>query len=161
MVRNGGVMRNNRSGFTLVELLIVIALMGIMGTFAYPRLRGSTTGWSVRTARQLTTEMLVVARSAAVQNSAEARFIRSGNVVRVIVDSSGTFVTLASRDLYADHGVTVTVGGAAPRDTVRVDPRGLAIGLAGAATIKFTKSTVTDSICVSKLGKVARMGCTA
>lgn len=154
-------MRASRSGFTLVELLIVITLMGIMGTFAYPRLRGSTSSWSVRSARQQTMEMLVVARSAAVQNGADARFIRSGNVVRVIVDSSGTFVTLASRDLNKEHGVTVTVGGAAPRDTVRYDARGLAIGLTGAETITFTKATVTDSICVSKLGKVARMGCTA
>lgn len=153
-------MRGNRSGFTLVELLIVVALMGIMGTFAYPRLRGSTDSWSVRAARVQTTEMLVVARSAAVQNGAESRFIRSGNVVRVVVDSSGTFVTLASRDLYTERGVTVTVGGTA-RDTVRFDPRGLAIGLTGPPTIKFTKATVTDSICVSKLGKVARLGCTA
>jgi hypothetical protein len=116
---------------------------------------------SVRSARQQTAEMLVIARSAAVQNGSEARFIRAGNVVRVTVDSNGTFVTLSVRDLYTEHGVTVAVGGAAPRDTVRFDPRGLAIGLTGAATIKFTNSAATDSICVSKLGKVARMGCTA
>jgi hypothetical protein len=79
----------------------------------------------------------------------------------VTVDSNGTFVTLSVRDLYTEHGVTVAVGGAAPRDTVRFDSRGLAIGLAGAATITFTNSTATDSICVSKLGKVARIGCTA
>ena len=154
-------MRRNRTGFTLVELIIVITIMGMMGMFAYPKLRGSTASWSVRAARQKTTEMLVVARSAAVQNGSEARFIRSGNLVRVVVDSSGTFVTLISRDLYNDNGVTVAVGGSAPRDTVRFDPRGLAIGLTGSATIKFTNSTVTESVCVSKLGKVARTGCTA
>ena len=154
-------MRASRSGFTLLELLIVIIVMGLLGMYAYPRLRGSTTGLSVRSARQQTQEMLVIARSAAVQNGSEARFIRAGNVVRVLVDSSGTFVTLSARDLYTEHGVTVAVGGAAPRDTVRFDPRGLAIGLTGAATITFTNSTVTDSICVSKLGKVARAGCTA
>ena len=153
-------MRGRRSGFTLVELLIVMSLMGIMGMFAYPKLRRSTTSWSTRSARQQVTSMLIVARAAAVQNGSEARFIRSGNVARVIVDSSGTFVTLAARDLYRDHGVTFTTGGVA-RDTVRFDPRGVAIGLTGAAMFKFTNATVKDSICVSKLGKVARLGCTA
>src|SRR6476646_2759265 len=153
-------MRGRRSGFTLVELLIVMTLMGIMGMYAYPKLRGSTANWSTRSARQQVTSRLIVAPAAAVQNGSEARFIRSGNVVRVTVDSNGTNVTLASRDLYRDHGVTFTTGGAA-RDTMRFDPRGVAIGLTGAAMYKFTNATVKDSICVSKLGKVARSGCTA
>ena len=153
-------MRARRTGFTLVELLIVMTLMGIMGMYAYPKLNGSTNGWSARAARQKVTSMIIVARAAAVQNGSEARFIRSGNVVRVAVDSSGTYVTLISRDLGSEHGVTVATGGT-PRDTIRFDPRGVAIGLTGAAVFKFTKSTVKDSVCVSKLGKVARTGCTA
>jgi len=153
-------MRVGRKGFSLIELLIVMTLMGIMGMYAYPKLRGTTTSWSTRSARQQVTSMLIVARAAAVQNGSEARFIRSGNVVRVAVDSSGTYVTLASRDLYREHGVTFTTSGAA-RDTIRFDPRGVAIGLTGAAIFKFTNATVKDSICVSKLGKVARTGCTA
>lgn len=153
-------MRARRSGFTLIELLIVMTLMGIMGMFAYPKLRGTTTSWSTRSARQQVTSMLIVARAAAVQNGSEARFIRNGNVVRVTVDSSGTYVTLAARNLYTEHGVTLSTGGAA-RDTVRFDPRGIAIGLTGVAMFKFTNATVKDSICVSKLGKVARTGCSA
>jgi prepilin-type N-terminal cleavage/methylation domain-containing protein len=154
-------MSRNRSGFTLVELLIVITVMGLMGTFAYPRLRGTTTSLSVRNARQQVQTMLVTARAASVQNGAEARFIRSGNVVRVSVDSSGTRVTLISREHYTEQGVSLAKGGAAPRDTIRFDSRGMAIGLTGAATYSFTNATVTDSICVSKLGKVARTGCSA
>ena len=151
-------MRASRSGFTLVELLIVVSLMGIMGMFAYPRLRGSTTSWSVRSARQQTTEMLVVARSAAVQNGADARFIRSGNVVRVVIDSSGTWVTLASKNLDTEYGVAygVSSGG---RDTVRYDARGIAIGLSGAQWLRFSKDTKVDSVCVSRMGKVAPRSC--
>ena len=151
-------MRAKRRGFTLVELLIVMTIMGIMGMYAYPKLRNSSTSWSTRNARQQVAAMIIVARAAAVQNGAEARFIRSGNIARVVVDSSGTFVTLASRDLNREHGVTFATSGVA-RDTIRFDPRGVAIGLTGAAIFKFTNSTVKDSICVTKLGKVARTGC--
>lgn len=154
-------MRPTRSGFTLVELMIVVSLMGIMTMFAYPKLRGSTSSLAVRSARQQAAEMLIIARAAAVQNGSDARFIRSGNVLRVIVDSSGTFVTLSARDLYTQHGVTVAVAGTTPHDTVRFDARGQAIGLTSAETIRFTNAAAKDSLCVSKLGKVARSGCTA
>jgi prepilin-type N-terminal cleavage/methylation domain-containing protein len=154
-------MRRNESGFTLVELLLVVTIMGLMGMFAYPRMRGTTTSLSVRNARQQVQTMLVVARAASVQNGSEARFIRNGNVARVVVDSSGTFVTLISRNLYTEQGVTLTAGGAAPRDTIRFDSRGMGVGLTGTATFKFTNSTAKDSICVSKYGKVARTGCSA
>ena len=106
-------MRARRMGFSLIELLIVMTIMGIMGMYAYPKMRGTTASWSTRSARQQVTSMIIVARAAAVQNGSEARFIRSGNVARVTVDSNGTYVTLASRDLYRDHGVTFTTGGTA------------------------------------------------
>ena len=152
-------MRASRSGFTLIEMLIVVSLMGLMGMFALPRLRGSTNSMSVRSARQQTAEMLIVARASAVRSGADSRFIRSGNVVRVVVDSSGTLVTIAARDLYTSLGVTLAVGGTAPRDTFRFSPRGQAIGLTGPATLRFTSGSSHDSVCVSKLGKVARAGC--
>jgi prepilin-type N-terminal cleavage/methylation domain-containing protein len=152
-------MRASRSGFTLIEMLIVVSLMGLMGMLAFPRMHAATNSMSVRSARQQAAEMLIVARGSAVRSGADSRFIRSGNVLRVIVDSSGTFVTVAARDLYTSLGVTVEVGGTAPRDTVRFSPRGQAIGLTGPATIRFTNGSSHDSVCVSKLGKVARAGC--
>lgn len=148
-----------RQGFTLIEMLLVIVFLGLISAIAYPRLKAPAAGLSVRSALQQTSEMLVVARTAAVQSGAETRFIRNGNVLRTVMDSSGTWITLAARDLYTMHGVTVAVSGTAPKDTIRFDARGIAIGLTASQTIKFTNSTAIDSVCVTRIGKVTRGGC--
>ena len=148
-----------RPGFTLVEMLLVMILLGLISAIAYPRLKGPVAGLSVRSALQQTSEMLIVARTAAVQSGAETRFIRNGNVLRTVMDSSGTWITLGARDLYTLHGVTLTVSGTLPKDTIRFDARGIAIGLTASQTIKFTNSTAIDSVCVTRVGKVTRGGC--
>ena len=147
------------SGFTLIEMLLVVVFMGVLSMIAYPRLKGPAASLSVGAARQQTNEMLVVARTNAAQTGAETRFIRSGNVVRVVMDSSGTWITLAARDLYAAHGVTLDVTGTAPKDTIRFDARGVAIGLTAAETLRFTNSPAVDSVCVTRVGKASRGGC--
>jgi prepilin-type N-terminal cleavage/methylation domain-containing protein len=148
-----------RLGFTLIEMLLVVVFLGLLSMIAYPRLKGPAASLSVSTARQQATEMLLVARTTAVQAGAETRFIRSGNVVRAVMDSSGSWVTLAARDLYADEGVTLASSGSAPHDTVRFDARGVAIGLTASQSLKFTNLTAVDSICVTRVGKVTRGGC--
>ncbi|HEX8849794.1 MAG TPA: GspH/FimT family pseudopilin [Gemmatimonadaceae bacterium] len=148
-----------RTGFTLVEMLLVVVFLGLMGAIAYPRLKGPAAGLSVRAALQQTSEMLVVARTAAVQSGSETRFIRNGNVLRTVMDSSGTWITLTARDLYALHGVTLTMSGTLPKDTIRFDARGVAIGLTASQTIRFTNSNAVDSVCVTRVGKVTRGGC--
>ena len=147
-----------RSGFTLMDMVLTIAVMGIVGAMALPRLKAPAAGLQVRSAKQTTSQLMVVARSAAISSGSEARFIRNANVVRVVVDSSGTWITLAAKDLAAEYGVTygVSTGG---RDTVRFDPRGMAIGLSGAQWLRFTKDAAIDSVCVSRMGKVAPRSC--
>lgn len=148
-----------RQGFTLIEMLLVVVFLGVLSAIAYPRLKGPAASLSVSSARQQTSEMLIVARTSAAQTGAETRFIRNGNIVRVVMDSSGTWITVAARDLYTAHGVTVAVSGTAPKDTIRFDARGVAIGLSAAETFKFTNAAAVDSVCVTRVGKVARGGC--
>lgn len=154
-------MRGRRQGFTLPELLIVVIVTSVLTSMALPGIRQTTSRMKVRAARQQATSLLVLARAAAVQRSAETRFIRTGNRVRVVADSAGTFVRLSgSRDLNSTLAVTVEGFGALASDTLRFDPRGVAIGPTGAGKLRFTLDGWRDSVCVTRLGKVAvRGGC--
>lgn len=148
----------SRGGFTLLDLVLSITVMGLVGAIAFPRMRGPITSLQVRAARQSMSQMIVVARAAAIQSGTEARFVRSGNATRVVVDSSGVFMTLTAKDLATEYGVALSVstGG---RDTLRFDPRGVAIGLNGAQWFRFTRDATVDSVCVSRFGKVMLKGC--
>lgn len=141
-----------------MDVVLTIAITGIVGAMALPRLKEPAAGLQVRSAKQATSQMIVVARSASISSGNEARFIRSGNVVRVVLDSSGTWITLASKNLNTEYGVAYSVSSGG-RDTVRFDARGIAIGLSGAQWLRFTKGAAVDSVCVSRMGKVAPRSC--
>lgn len=154
-------MRGRRHGFTIPELLIVVILMGILTSLALPSIRRTTSRMKVRAARQQATSLLVLGRAAAVQRSAETRVIRTGNTMRVLADSSGTFVRLSrARNLNTMLAVNIEGFGSLAGDTLRFDPRGIAIGPTGSGKLRFTLDGWRDSVCVTRLGKVAvRGGC--
>jgi len=64
----------NRAGFTLIEMLIVIVVMGIAMTIAIPRFRASSKTKARQAATQLTAD-LEVARSTAMAHRATVRVV--------------------------------------------------------------------------------------
>ncbi|MCX8043867.1 MAG: prepilin-type N-terminal cleavage/methylation domain-containing protein [Desulfobacterota bacterium] len=65
MGRDGRSVRTGR-GFTLIELMIVLAIMSLMLAFAAPRMLGNLTGLTITTAAKKTAGSLRYARSQAV-----------------------------------------------------------------------------------------------
>lgn len=145
-----------KRGFTLIEMLVVMALLGILAAVAFPRLARSTTTMGVRASKQRVASYLAVARSAAIQRGRVARFVRTGNTIKVMIDSANTQATFAKPiDLGADLGVTVVP----TRDTIAFDPRGLAFGFNGTERIVVQKGSVRDSVCVIGKGRISTSGC--
>src|SRR5947208_16506477 len=115
-----------RLGFTTIELLIVIVLIGVIVTIGFPRIRRTLDKTNVRSARVYLGTAVATARAAAVQRGCRAavHFTSPGTVwvtacSRVTpagTDTIGGVVDLASR-----YKVTL----AATSDSIRFDPRGL------------------------------------
>src|SRR5215210_1104491 len=114
-----------RSGFTVTELLVVFALMGLMFAIAGPKLGRMKTGANLRSAKDQLAASVATARAAAVQKGRQSRFLVQKNWIRVEVDTSavGNMAVIKQIQLDSLYRATVTVR--APVDTILAyDPRG-------------------------------------
>jgi type IV fimbrial biogenesis protein FimT len=147
-------------GFTVVELMIVLLLVGMITTLTLPKLR---TSMRVRAVRAAGNE-LVLAHSAA--RSAALRFGRASQLhidvptarFWVDVDTSGTGVrdTVGFIHTLSDRGVQL----ASSRAVLCFDARGLAATnvtcSANDALIVLSSQSYADTVRTTTLGKVLR-----
>jgi Tfp pilus assembly protein FimT len=145
-------------GFTLVEALIIMALIGLLAIMAFPLLEHSLTSANVRNARTLAIGLYARARSSALETGRVTTLSFSGNTALITATprmrplAGSTLDTLAGpENLLALYGVTVT---GTPTTDLTVDPRGLASS--NATTIYFSRAGTVDSMSVSGFGRVVK-----
>ena len=159
-----GLMRDLRrssasAGFSLVEMLMVVGMIGLLSLFAFPKVMGVFDQSQVRGARLAVLNKFNSARIQARQSARSTFLIRSGALVWIertprvtpLMDGStrdtvGGFVNL--RENYR----VVTSGNL---DTIPIDPRGLSQA-GGTRQLVFTRGTARDSIIISGFGTVTR-----
>src|SRR6266700_7030828 len=147
------------AGFTMLELIIVFVVLGIMLSFMVRAVRGSWVAASRRSASRDVTAYLYRARGIAIQQSRAAWLVRSGNVLKIMVDSSGTPVQLGSQiDFMQRYGATLGFS-PSPKDDVQFDPRGFAVGVTTAPKFIVVLGGRTDTVCVTALGKITTRSC--
>jgi prepilin-type N-terminal cleavage/methylation domain-containing protein len=150
-------MLRSRSGYTLAEMMVVLIIFGVVTALSIPRLHGAQSSAGLRSARTQTAIYLEQAHALAVQRGRQARFVRSGNVVTVTVDSSGTQVVYGrAHDLSEEHRVSIA---ATTQDTIMFDARGFATNISTTAKVVLTRDGMRDSVCVAKIGKIITRGC--
>lgn len=140
------------AGFTVLELLIVLILIGVLTGLALPRLTTAAQKSNVRSTRIELASMVTRARAAAIQRgcvdslhvSSSAAWVTACKVVGSGRDTVGPVDRIGSR-----FGVTL----AASRADYGYDPRGLLVGFSG-GTIVITGSGYTDSVVINNVGKV-------
>jgi Tfp pilus assembly protein FimT len=144
------------AGFTMLELIIVFVVAGIMLSFMVKAVRGSWVAASRRSASRDVVSYLFRGRAIAIQQSRAAWVVRSGNVLKIMVDSSGTPVQLGTQINFSQrYGATLS---ASPKDTVAFDQRGFAV-VTTAPKIIVALGGRTDTVCVTGLGKITTRSC--
>ena len=149
-------MRNSlmRRGFTLVELLVVIVIIGAMTAFAVPRVAQTVIREAVRGSRMTMTTQLARARGAAANRGCRGVVhITTGSNAMVWVtacqingtgiDTVGAFENLSNR-----FGVTV----ASTVDSISYAPTGLATSTSW-ASLRFTRGAYSDTLAISPVGR--------
>jgi prepilin-type N-terminal cleavage/methylation domain-containing protein len=149
-------------GYTLAELLIVVAIMGIVTAISVPRLGKIRDQAQLQGATTRFTRAVFAARQAAIQRGKHAFFKHESNAIMVYVDTVGdgsqSIIITPSLDLTTQYGVTVE----SPSGTtlIEYDPRGIAAQAAKKVfKFKHTASARQDSLCISKLGNTIREKC--
>lgn len=153
---------SSKLGFSLVELLVVVSIMGVLVTFSLPRLVRLRDQGQLASATTRFTRAVMAARQAAIQRGKHAYFKHSNNDVWVIVDTTGvnsdSVIVTSAINLSSSYGVTVVSPSGVT--SIEYDPRGVsAQATKQVFAFQHTGSGLVDSLCVSKLGNTIRDRC--
>jgi prepilin-type N-terminal cleavage/methylation domain-containing protein len=161
MMNPGGSMSKRKSGFSLIELLIVVVVIGIMVSMAMPALGRARVRASLSSATARFSRTVGVARQAAILRGKRSHFRMTDGVVWVTVDTGSTpadsLVIVTAFPLDSTYGLAaITPAGVS---SIEFDPRGVSTQ-PSRSVFRFVHPTgAKDSLCVSKLGNSIRTVC--
>lgn len=140
--------RSGTGGFTLIEVMIVLALMAIMAAFAAPSLQGYMTKNRLSGAARVVMTDLMQARSLAATENTRFKVTFSGNSYTIYrIESDASETERLSRNIEAEYSdVTMTSN----QNFVFQATRTVAAG----GTVTLTNPGGTRSVVVSNAGRV-------
>src|SRR5947209_9954865 len=146
-------MRNR--GFTFIEILMVMIIIGVIAAFGIPRLRNSLDKQNVRSAKALLATLVATTSSVAVSRGCPATLnltVDSAWVTACGVSPPAASVQVGTKKLIGDD---FSVKLAPSVSTVIYDPRGISTAYT-VVTVGVVGTAVTDSVIINQLGKVVR-----
>ena len=150
------------SGFTLMEVIIVVAFVSLLAGVAFPRIAGVRGRFAVRGA---------VTAFMSAHSLTRATAIRAGGVAELHIDATNdrfwieVDTTLAGSGVMDTIGNVVDVGGqgltlSSTQSLLCFEGRGMPSTASGCATtgvtISFSYDNVADTILITTLGKILR-----
>jgi prepilin-type N-terminal cleavage/methylation domain-containing protein len=147
----------HRSGFSTIEMAIVLAVIGVIVLIGFPKIRETLDKTNVRSARTAVATLVATARQAAIQRGcvSAVHFASTNATVWVTTSCPSKVDTVSGVEQLATR---FNVSLVATRDSLRFDPRGLGMdNLSSTNTVirlSGSVSSAVDSVVVSPMGKV-------
>jgi prepilin-type N-terminal cleavage/methylation domain-containing protein len=152
----------SRHAYTLAELLIVIAIIGILVAVSLPRYGSIRDQGQMSSAMTRFTRAVMAARQSSIQRGKPAYFKTNNSSVWVTLDTTGnnadSVIVTSALSLNGLYGVQVTQ----PSGLVSIayDPRGVSTQASKQVFhFRHTGSGRVDSLCISRLGNTIRTAC--
>ena len=146
-----------RKGFSTIEVIIVVVLIGIIASIGFPRLRRGLEKQRIRNTKALLATMVATARATAIQRGCVATLNFAADSVWVTAcglvgnPPPATVLVGTAKRVKADVNVTLSY----TASTIRYDPRGIRLTFQP-TTVRVIGPTYQDSVVINELGKVKR-----
>lgn len=147
-----------RSGFTLIEMLMVVVVIGAVLAFGLPRFRTSTVKSDVRGSLDAMAAMHALAKQTAVQRSRMSRLVidrTNGTMVVVATKITGSGIDTVGRVQSLNSRFGVTLSSSPTRDTLTFTPRGIGTE-ANDTKLIATKNGFADTLLINSAGRMIR-----
>ena len=145
-------------GFTFIEVLIVMVLIGIIAALGIPRIRDAIQKNNVRSARAAIGTLVAKARGAAVQRGCKSAIhFTQGTAGKVWVTACKTTNSALTdtlggvEQLAVRYNLTLTAGA----DSVTFMPNGVSPDNT-LTVLRVSSNGITDSVMINQVGKVVR-----
>lgn len=148
-------MRNSRFGFTAVELIAVMIIIGIITVIALPKFTETVRNAKVRSARDEVISYFMRAHAVAIQRGQRTHVRVAGDRMSVVTEANGVEQTVLAGDLHSSHGVSL----ATSQSEFTYDPRGFAQNIPGYGRLVVARDSRAMPVCVTGLGKAYLNGC--
>jgi len=146
-----GVMWKNRPAVTLLELLSVLALLGVFLSFAFPRFQHAADVFSVRAARDAVLGAAARARALAIARG-EAQLLVDEPTATVAITTQGGAQRHSSFDLAQRYGVTVDIANST-RTSALVEYDVIGLGRFAALTVRLQRRSAVAGVTFSAYGR--------
>jgi prepilin-type N-terminal cleavage/methylation domain-containing protein len=153
--RAGGIKPCSNRGFTLIEMMLVVAIIFTVATISLPVINKVMATYRLRSAVASITGAIQTTRYQAISSGYPFQLVLSTATSTYQVQSdpglTGTFTNVGSAVPLANSSIPVTLGAAT---TLRFRPSGLVTAAVGSTTLTLTYGGKTETITVSNYGNI-------
>ena len=146
-----------RKGFSTIEMIIVVILVGVIASIGFPRLSRGLEKQNIRSAKALVATMVATARGTAVQRGCISMLNFAPDSLWVtscgLTGNPPPLVVLVgtAKQVRSDYNITLS----ASQATITYDPRGMRLQFQP-TTVRVIGPHYQDSVVINELGKVKR-----